>query len=122
MYVSSVIEGALHWFYTLSSVTHHEEDHSACENSCKMSSVALEELFKVWQNDPDYVKAVSSGLSQPGLENYRNRQPELQNGVVKFERYWHLPGGEGQGTRNNTIQVHYGKCRIQGFFKTHTKD
>lgn len=60
---------------------------SACENSCIMSSVALEELCQV--GCPDDVIMMSSGLSQlVGLETEKCCRKDSHTGVVEFKKTW----------------------------------
>lgn len=70
-----LFEGAIHRFYTWRSVRLSAEAHSACENGIMCSYVIINhiiqwlwlQLWEVWENNPDEVLVMSSGLSQFGL-------------------------------------------------------
>ncbi len=72
------------------------------------------------QLTPDDIIAMSSGLSQLGLEDYK-LITKRQIGGVKFERRERLSGRKDPV--QDATERHYGKCRTERFWSlTHTRD
>lgn len=88
-------------FFTWSLVYFHEEYYSACESSCMMSSVALEELCKVKKQLP--------GQCNQGYHQLGSKFIIIQIGAVG-----HKPAREG--LMKDAIALHCRKCRSQCFW------
>ena len=59
-----------------------------------MSSVAMEEPFRLWENNPDDVIVMSAAYAQGDNLMY-TKHSALQTGGMEFERHGHLPERTG---------------------------
>ncbi len=90
--------------FTRRAVSHY----SACEDSFVKPSMALEELCRSWENNPDDVIVMSSGSSQLRLGDDEFLTEKLQTGRRGVWKTW-------KGLMKDGFELHHGDCRIQCF-------